>query len=80
VDQQIVATLVDMAHTLDLSVTAEGVEVAVQADRLRDLGCDWGQGYFFARPTAATRIGRFLSGADGPMRLPRQRRPATHPG
>jgi EAL domain-containing protein (putative c-di-GMP-specific phosphodiesterase class I) len=80
IDQQIVATLVDMAHTLDLSVTAEGVEVAVQAERLRDLGCDWGQGYFFARPAAPTRIGRFLDGGDGPRRLPRQRRPDGHPG
>ncbi len=80
IDQEIVATLVDMAHTLALSVTAEGVEVAVQAQRLRDLGCDWGQGYFFARPTAPTRIGQFLGDSDGPMRLPRQRRAATHPG
>jgi diguanylate cyclase (GGDEF)-like protein/PAS domain S-box-containing protein len=80
IDQQIVATLVDMAHTLDLSVTAEGVEVAVQAERLRDLGCDWGQGYFFARPAPPTRIGRFLDGGDGPRRLPQQRRPDEHPG
>ena len=78
VDQQIVATLVDMAHTLNLSVTAEGVEVAVQASRLRDLGCDWGQGYFFARPAAPGRIGRFLDGADGPLRLPRRREPSPH--
>jgi EAL domain-containing protein (putative c-di-GMP-specific phosphodiesterase class I) len=80
VDQKFVATLVEMAHTLDLSVTAEGVEVAVQAERLRDLGCDWGQGYFFARPAAPTRIGRFLGGGNGPTRLPRQRRAANHPG
>jgi EAL domain-containing protein (putative c-di-GMP-specific phosphodiesterase class I) len=80
VDQKFVATLVEMAHTLDLSVTAEGVEVAVQAERLRDLGCDWGQGYFFARPAAPTRIGRFLGGGNGPPRLPRQRRAANHPG
>ena len=73
VDQEIVATLIAMAHTLRLSVTAEGVEVAVQAERLRDLGCDWGQGYFFARPTAPTRFGRFFNGADGPPRLPRRR-------
>ncbi len=82
VSQQIVATLVDMAHTLDLSVTAEGIEVSVQAERLRDIGCDWGQGYFFARPSAPARIERLLLGSIGPARLPRQRRhrdPSSQP-
>ncbi len=53
VDEPIVSSLVDMAHALGLSVTAEGVEVEVQADRLRHLGCDPGQGYYFARPVTA---------------------------
>jgi diguanylate cyclase (GGDEF)-like protein/PAS domain S-box-containing protein len=80
VDQEIVATLVGMAHTLELSVTAEGIEVAAQAERLRDLGCDWGQGYFFARPSAPNRIGRLLDGHGGSFRLPHQRRAVVHPG
>jgi EAL domain-containing protein (putative c-di-GMP-specific phosphodiesterase class I) len=56
VDEHIVSSLVDMAHALGLSVTAEGIEVKAQADRLRRLGCDLGQGYFYARPVAADDV------------------------
>ncbi|MDT5038376.1 MAG: hypothetical protein QOE03_3561, partial [Micromonosporaceae bacterium] len=48
--ERIVATLVQLAHALDLTVTAEGVETAVQADRLRAVGCDSGQGFYYAYP------------------------------
>jgi diguanylate cyclase (GGDEF)-like protein len=50
VNEQIVTTLVSMAHALGLSVTAEGVETAAQADRLRAIGADVGQGRYFAPP------------------------------
>ncbi|MGH3903780.1 MAG: EAL domain-containing protein, partial [Pseudonocardiaceae bacterium] len=50
VDQRIVETLVSMAHTLGLTVTAEAVETEVQAARLRAIGCDSAQGYLYARP------------------------------
>jgi diguanylate cyclase (GGDEF)-like protein len=50
VDQQVVGGLVALAHAMDLTVTAEGVETAIQALRLHDLGCDVGQGYFLGRP------------------------------
>jgi EAL domain-containing protein (putative c-di-GMP-specific phosphodiesterase class I) len=56
VDEHIVSSLVDMAHALGLSVTAEGIEVEAQADRLRRLGCDLGQGYFYAKPVAADDV------------------------
>jgi EAL domain-containing protein (putative c-di-GMP-specific phosphodiesterase class I) len=49
-DSAIVAAIVQFAHTLGLSVTAEGVEDAAQLHALRSLGCDLGQGYYFARP------------------------------
>jgi EAL domain-containing protein (putative c-di-GMP-specific phosphodiesterase class I) len=49
-DLAIVGALVQLAHTLGLNVTAEGVETAGQASRLRELGCDAGQGWHFARP------------------------------
>ena len=48
VDWSILATLVHLAHTLGLTVTAENVETAEQRDRLLRLGCDSGQGWFFA--------------------------------
>jgi EAL domain-containing protein (putative c-di-GMP-specific phosphodiesterase class I) len=46
-DSSIVGSLVGMAHALDLEVTAEWVETRAQADRLRALGCDLGQGRWF---------------------------------
>ena len=49
-DTAIVASIVAMAHALDLSVVAEGVEKADQLQRLRVLGCDQAQGYHLARP------------------------------
>jgi len=47
VDSSIVRALVDLAHALDLEVTAEWVETGVQAQRLAALGCDAGQGRWF---------------------------------
>lgn len=44
--------IVSMARVLGLKLVAEGVENAWQADRLRDLGCDLLQGYYFGRPAA----------------------------
>ncbi|MEN3309634.1 MAG: diguanylate cyclase [Micromonosporaceae bacterium] len=50
VDAQILATLVNLAHALGLRLTAEGVETAGQAERLRAIGCDAGQGWYLGRP------------------------------
>lgn len=47
VDLSIVHALVELAHALDLEVTAEWVETGVQARRLAALGCDTGQGRWF---------------------------------
>ena len=47
VDVKILATLVGLAHTLDLTVTAEGVETAEQAELVASVGCDVGQGWFY---------------------------------
>lgn len=48
--EKIVRAVVMLAHELDLAVVAEGVETAEQRDRLRDFGCDCGQGFLFDRP------------------------------
>ena len=47
VDWSIVDAMIRMAHALDLEVTAEWVETAQQAEHLRALGCDLGQGRWF---------------------------------
>ncbi|MBX7265997.1 GGDEF domain-containing protein [Micromonospora sp. Llam7] len=55
-DERILASLVSLAHALDLTVTAEGVETGGQAERLRAIGCDAGQGWHFGRPAPADHI------------------------
>ena len=52
-DHEIVRAVVSLAGTIGLKTVAEGVETAGQLTRLRQLGCDLGQGYFFARPVEA---------------------------
>ena len=49
-DQTIVEAIIAMAHKLGLKVVAEGVETQAQCDLLRAAGCDYAQGYLFARP------------------------------
>jgi len=49
-NRAIVRTIVMLAHALGMDVIAEGVETAEQLALLRSLGCEYGQGYFFARP------------------------------
>ncbi len=48
-----VGALIDLAHTLGISVVAEGVENAVTLELLSDLGCDYAQGFFIAKPLPA---------------------------
>lgn len=52
--------IVGMAHRLGLKVIAEGVETVAQRDLLRSIGCDYGQGYLFARPLPAADFIRYL--------------------
>jgi diguanylate cyclase (GGDEF)-like protein len=59
----IVAAVMGMAHALDLQVVAEGVETADQLSRLRTLGCDEVQGYYFARPSTPDAIDALLAAA-----------------
>ncbi|MFF4650488.1 EAL domain-containing protein [Streptomyces sp. NPDC001380] len=51
--EKILTALVSLARALGLTVTAEGVETAEQADRLRSLGCDTAQGWLYGRPGSA---------------------------
>ncbi|MFJ7419325.1 putative bifunctional diguanylate cyclase/phosphodiesterase [Streptomyces uncialis] len=60
-DEVIVETLVQLAHRLGLTVTAECVETAGQADRLRGIGCDTAQGWLYSRPVPPDRIAALLT-------------------
>jgi diguanylate cyclase (GGDEF)-like protein len=48
--------IVMLGRTLQLKIIAEGIETPRQLDRLRALGCDYGQGYLFGRATAARDV------------------------
>ena len=50
VQKDFVRSIIDMAHTIGLQVTAEGVESAVQLENLAQFGCDSVQGYIFSKP------------------------------
>lgn len=60
-DQQIAASLIDLGHTLGLTVTAEGVETAEQAAWLRTAGCDTAQGWHYSRDLPALQIRQTLA-------------------
>ena len=49
-DGEIVKTIISLGHQLGMDVIAEGIETAEQLAGLRRLNCNYGQGYFFAKP------------------------------
>jgi EAL domain-containing protein (putative c-di-GMP-specific phosphodiesterase class I) len=55
-DEAIVSAVIELAHNLGMTVVAEGVESAEQADALAALRCDVAQGYFFGRPVAPEHV------------------------
>jgi diguanylate cyclase (GGDEF)-like protein len=59
-DSGIVQTVIDMAKKLNLRVVAEGIETEQQAEQLRAMGCDYGQGFFFSRPMPPEHIPALL--------------------
>ena len=60
-DSTIVEAVIKLGHSLNLMVVAEGVETPLQLTRLREIGCDRGQGYLFGRPRPAELIEREYS-------------------
>jgi diguanylate cyclase (GGDEF)-like protein len=65
-DTAIIRAVASLARSLGIVVTAEGVETAEQVSQLKMVGCDQGQGYYFARPVSADRLPELLGslGAD----------------
>lgn len=55
-DQQLVAAIIDIGHSLNKSVIAEGIETIEQQLLLQSLGCDEGQGYLYSRPRPAKQL------------------------
>jgi diguanylate cyclase (GGDEF)-like protein len=67
-DTAIIRAVVTLAQSLGIMVTAEGVETAEQLFQLRAVGCDRGQGYYFARPVSADRVPDLLASLDADER------------
>ena len=63
-DYEIVRAIIAMARSLGLTVVAEGVENQEQEDTLRNLGCEWLQGYLYGNPVSGEDFSREYS-ADG---------------
>ncbi|MEV0177367.1 EAL domain-containing protein [Streptomyces sp. NPDC050803] len=59
-DEVVVEAMIQLAHRLGLTVTAECVETSAQAGRLRQIGCDTGQGWLYSRPVPPDRISELL--------------------
>jgi EAL domain-containing protein (putative c-di-GMP-specific phosphodiesterase class I) len=59
----IVKTIIALAHQMGRQVIAEGVETAEHLAILRSLGCEYGQGYYFAKPLAPDEVGTLLASA-----------------
>ncbi len=53
-------TIIELCRTLQLTALAEGVESAEQVEQLRRLGCELGQGHYFARPLESAQIAAIL--------------------
>ena len=61
-DAALARSIIAMAHALDLSIVAEGVETREVWALLRTLGCDAGQGYYLSRPIPAAHLERWVEG------------------
>lgn len=59
-NNNIIISLIELAHRLDLKVIAEGVETKEQADFLKNYGCDYFQGYYFSKPMPQEEFERLL--------------------
>ncbi len=67
---KIVEAIVNLAHHLDMKVTAEGIETETQLKYLQNLGCDYAQGYYFARPLDTQTINNLKFVANHDFLLP----------
>ena len=58
--RKIVRTIIGLARSLDLKIVAEGIECEAQLEQLLELDCDFGQGFYFAKPLLASEIEAIL--------------------
>ena len=81
--RSLVESIVTLARALDLEVTAEGIETTLQADVVKDVGCDLAQGFLYARPMSfedlreftPERTSQVIPAGGYPTAAPHDRRP-----
>ncbi len=61
-DMEITAAVIAMAHKLHLKVVAEGIETQAQLDFLKDNHCEYGQGYYIAKPMPMEQLEAYIGG------------------
>jgi len=54
--RRVVLSVIQLAHALEMTIVAEGIEETAQMDDLRELGCQYGQGYLMSKPLTAEDI------------------------
>lgn len=62
-NRHIVESTISLAHKLGLDVIAEGIESAAVEQSLLEMGCDYGQGFYFSKPLSVDRLQEFLQAA-----------------
>lgn len=62
-DEALVETVLGLGRKLQLTVVAEGIETDEQLEKLRDMGCGYGQGFLFARPVPSDQVAGLLKEA-----------------
>jgi len=67
-DAAIARSTIALAHSLGISVTAEGIELLEQLAQLQTMGCDRGQGYHFSRPVPSDQVPDLLDARVEPQR------------
>ncbi len=55
-DMKIVNSIIELSHNLNLTVVAEGIERAECVKKLREMNCDYGQGYYYTRPMPVEKL------------------------
>lgn len=61
---EIVRTIVNLGHNLEMEVVAEGVETKTQQQHLQEMGCEFAQGYLFSHPLKHDAVETLLTGQD----------------
>jgi diguanylate cyclase (GGDEF)-like protein/PAS domain S-box-containing protein len=64
----IVELIITLAHKMSLRAIAEGIETSRQLERLLELGCEFGQGYYFSQPLEAKAVQQFVRQQVSPAR------------